>query len=116
MVKDSSLMFFKNVERKYKKEYKAINLFSLLNYLTGGKLKNFPLVPSQPLEPPRQIHTKESGMLHFQASKKSVFLVCKSPEAKKCFSLCLDFLCVLADKLMEETEELCLQREQKEVS
>lgn len=55
-------------------------------------------------------------MLHFQASKKSVFLVCKSPEAIKCFSLCLDFLCVLADKLMEETEELCLQREQKEVS
>lgn len=25
-------------------------------------------------------------------------------------------MCVFADKLMEETEELCLQREQKEVS
>lgn len=28
----------------------------------------------------------------------------------------LGLFCVLADKLMEETEELCLQREQKEVS
>lgn len=66
---------------------------------------------------PSQTDThKGIGNGAFSSFKKSVILVCKYPEDIKCFSLCLDFFCVLADKLMEETEELCLQREQKEVS
>lgn len=59
---------------------------------------------------------KGIGNAAFSSFKKSAFLVCKYPEDRKCFSLCLDIFCVLADKLMEGTEELCLQREQKEVS
>lgn len=46
----------------------------------------------------------------------------KYPQDINCISLSFSlhlasvFVCVFADKLMEETEELCLQREQKEVS
>lgn len=56
------------------------------------------------------------GNAAFSSSKASVFHAHKYPQDINCFSLHLAFVCVFADKLMEETEELCLQREQKEVS
>lgn len=118
MAKVSLLMLLKNIERKASEEYTAIWLFSFIKLFGRREITEHPISVISALGASQTDTHRAVGNAAFSSSKQSVFHTDKYPPGHKLlfsafWPLCM---CVFADKLMEETEELCLQREQKEVS